>query len=877
MKADDRALADLAASVADGQPVDWERVESRAGGSDRRIVRHLRLVENIASLYRSIPLEDEPLDRGLPSPSDVTVGEPTGPRWGRLVMLDRIGTGASSEVFRAWDTELHREVALKLLHDSGGAAAAERRDRHARVLQEARRLARVRHPNVVQVYGAEEHDGRVGLWMELVRGESLEQIVASRGTFGAAEAAVIGQDLCAALAAVHGSGLLHRDVKAQNVLRESGGRTVLMDFGTGEELKDDSGSARMAGTPLYVAPEVFRGQPATVQSDLYGLGVLLCYLVTGHYPVVAASIEQLARAHAHGQRRRLRDLRPDLPPSFVQVVERALDADPAKRYRTAGEMEVALREGAIRFQSPTVTSQPWWRTVVRTPELASLIIAGLALLAAVAAIVWSGRGGVAPPPATSPPITSIAVLPLADVSGASASPHLAEALTDQLIATLGQIKAIRVASRTSVMQFKDSKAASDNVFAKLGVDAAIEGTVNTSRGPGGVERVRVNARLVEASGAVVWSRTFERGLGDALALEAEVARAIAEAVHAVLTPAETRRLTQVRTTNAAAEQAYFQGLYQLNQLGADNMRASVAAFQRAIELDAAHAPAYAGLARAHITLGFMRVISQAEARASALAAASRAVTLDADSSTAHEVLADLKFYYDWDWDGAESEYQTAIELNPSSDRAHSQYARFLIARGRSAAAIAEAERAVTLDPLSPSAASTQALMLYYTGAHDRALAEASRALQLDPGSPGVYFVMSRIQAARGALADAMAANERAVDLAGRAATGWRAHLIVLLARAGRKDEARAALRRLTTDVASRHERIGPGQLAYIHTALGEHEPALQFLERAAEERDSDLLWLAVDPRVDPLRREPRFQNLLKVLGLPVLDRASRLP
>jgi serine/threonine protein kinase/Flp pilus assembly protein TadD len=873
LKADNRALADLAASVADGEPIDWQHVESRAGGGDQHLVRHLRLVENISSLYRSIPLEEEEPLFDRPAEAAPPASEPDGPRWGRLVLLDQIGRGASSEVFRAWDTELHREAALKLLHDIDVASAVERRERHARVLQEARRLARVRHSNVVQVYGAEEHDGRVGLWMELVRGESLEQIVADRGTFSPAEAAAIGQDLCAALAAVHGSGLLHRDIKAQNVMRESGGRTVLMDFGTGEELKDDTGTPRMAGTPLYVAPEVFRGEAAIVQSDLYSLGVLLFYLVTGKYPVTAPSIEQLARAHARAQKRRLRDVRADLPSSFVQVVERALDADPAKRFRTAGEMEAALREGTARFQTATVEPRSWWRAVVRTPELASLYIAVVALAIAVAAIVWSKRE---PPTATNSRITSIAVLPLADVSGSSASPYLADALTDQLIATLGQIKAIRVVSRTSVMQFKDSNQIND-MFAKLGVDAAVEGTVSTSRGPDGVDRVRVNARLVEASGTVVWSRSFERQLGEALALEAELARAISEGVNAVITPAESRRLTQVRSTNAAAEQAYFQGLHQLNQLGADNMRAAVTAFERAIQLDSSHALAYAGLARARITLGFMRITSQAEARVSALDAASRAVSLDPDSSSAHGVLADLKFYYDWDWGGAEAGYQKAIDLNPSSDRAHSQYARFLIARGRSAEAIAEAERAVMLDPLSPGAASTHALMLYYTRDYDRALAEASHALQLNPGSPGIYFVLSRIHSARGAIDDAIAANERAVSLAGRAATGWRAHMVVLQARAGQTEVARASLRLLTKEITAQHERLGPGQLAYIQIALGEREAALQQLERAAEERDSDLLWLAVDPRVDPLRQEPRFQSLLKTLGVPVLDRAMRLP
>jgi len=213
------ALDALAASVADGQPLDWRRLEAEAAPRDRRLIRHLRLVENISSLYRSIADFEE----------TVVDGTPEGPRWGRLVLLDRIGAGTSCEVHRAFDTDLHRHVALKLLHADGPATRAA----HDRILQEARRLARVRHRNVVQVFGAEQHLERVGLWMELVEGESLDQIVRTRGAFGAREAAGIGQDVCAALAAVHAAGLLHRDVKAQNVLRESGGRIVLMDFGTG--------------------------------------------------------------------------------------------------------------------------------------------------------------------------------------------------------------------------------------------------------------------------------------------------------------------------------------------------------------------------------------------------------------------------------------------------------------------------------------------------------------------------------------------------------------------------------------------------------------------------------------------------------------------
>ena len=869
MGADDRAFADLAASVADGQPVDWDNVESGAAVPNRRLIRHLRLVESIAALYRSIPA-DPPLEE---VPVGAPVGEPTGPRWGRLVLLERIGHGTSAEVFRAWDSELHREVALKLFNDGPGGASA---GAHARVLQEARRLARVSHTHVVQVYGAEQHDGRVGLWMELVKGDSLERILAARGPFGASEAAIVGEDLCAALAAVHAAGLVHRDVKAQNVVRESGGRIVLMDFGTGEELGHDPRNARMAGTPLYLAPEIFRGHPATIPADLYSLGVLLFYLVTREFPVTAGSIDHLAWVHEQGRTRHLRDLRPDLPAAFVAVVERAIHPDAAKRYRSAGEMEAALRESRERFQPPAVVPAAAAVEAARRPAWTAGIAAALALAMIVGAIVWSKRGDRSAPPAT-PRIASVAVLPLADISGASSAPYLADALTDQLITTLGQVSALKVMSRTSVMPFKNQQQSTEAIANTLKVNAVLEGTVAVvERGGGEPGRVRVNARLIGAGGGILWSRTFERALGDMLALEAELARAIANGVHAAITPSEDRRLTQVASTNAAAERAYFQGLYNLNQLSAENMHAAIEAFRRAISLDPNHAAAHAGLARAHVTLGFMRATSHAEARASALAAASRAVALDADSSEAHEVLADLKFYYDWDWSEAQAAYQKAIDLNPSSARAHTQYARYLVARGESARALDEAERGAALDPLSSGAASTVALMHYYAHDYDRALAAALHALELDPRSSGVYFIVSRIHAARGAFAEAISANERAIDLAGHPPTGWRAHLVLLRAQSDRPSEARVALRDVTRQLEVQKERLGPGHLAYIQMALGDREGALQLLERAADDRDPDLLWLAVDPRADPLRKEARFQALLARLGVP-LDPSVRLP
>ena len=692
MRADDRALVDLAASVADGTPIDWDAVEGRAPGRERRIARHLRLVESIAALHRSIPATE-------PETTQTEVGSPDGKRWGRLVLLEVIGQGTSCDVHRAWDTELHRNVALKLLHDDGvegQRATGERvmadretrerlmadRGTRERLMNEARRLARLRHEHVVQVYGAEEHDGRVGLWTELVRGESLEEIVQRSGPLGAREAALVGLDVCAALAAVHGAGLLHRDVKAQNVMREGGGRIVLMDFGTGEDLS--SGTSRLVGTPLYLAPEIFAGQKASVQSDIYSLGVMLFYLVTGNFPVTAATMEQLRQAHVNRQQRTLRDLRPDVPEAFIRVVERALDSDPSRRFRSIGELEQGLRESLDRVPAP--------RALVDAPQAEAaradchLPPAAIALaMVVVALIVWTRTSSQTP---GANEVTRVAVLPFRDISGDSRMPYLADQLTDELISTLGGVRALQVPSLTSVMEFRGHAGSIVEIGRKLRVDDIVEGTVLLIPGKdGGGDRVRVNARLIAAgTDSQIWTQQFERSLGDTAAMHADIAKAIAAGVNAVVTPAELRRWEQTLKTNPAAAEAYFEGVNYLSQSSADGQRA-VDAFRRATSLDPNHAAAHAGLARGLFTLGFLGMTSHQEARVMALTEVNRALAIDPDSAEAHAARADLQFYYDWDWAGAEHSYKRAIDLNGSFARARSQYARFLSAAGRSEDAV----------------------------------------------------------------------------------------------------------------------------------------------------------------------------------------------
>ena len=361
-------LNHLSESIADGDAIDWDAVCALAADDDiRQLVEHLRVVAGVAEVHRTQIAET--IATTAAGPPAVVVPAAAAPkRWGHLLLVRKIGEGAFGEVYEALDTWLDHPRALKLLkHEVANRSSAPQ------ILHEARKLVRVRHPNVVMVHGADSHDGRVGFWMDLIEGQTLEQRV-REGRLSAGEASYIGQELCRALAAVHHANLVHRDVKAQNVMRASdGGRIILMDFGAGE-FRNTSSPGRPHGTPLYLAPEVIIGGAATVQSDIYALGVLLYYLVTGRFPVEGASLTDLAIAHAQRARRHLRDARPDLPDGFVSVVERALDSDPARRFQSAGDFHVALEErDATR---PALAPNPLLQTPLPPPpdtQLSSLL------------------------------------------------------------------------------------------------------------------------------------------------------------------------------------------------------------------------------------------------------------------------------------------------------------------------------------------------------------------------------------------------------------------------------------------------------------------------------------------------------------------------
>jgi len=377
----DDALFEVAKAVADGSPVNWEDHLCRSPDRTDQL-QQLQSIERVAIAFRRTDAlarqEETPQASATPERRRESSGQPPS-SWGTLEIVEKLGEGTFGEVYRAFDPGLQRDVALKLLRTSRTDDAREEK----RFINEARKLARVRHDNVVTVHGADRHDGRPGLWTDLIDGRTLEDCLTEQGSFGAHEACLIGIDLCHALAAVHRAGLVHQDVKTANVMRESGGRIVLMDFSAVRDRfnpDQEVDDGRISGTPLFMAPELFRGNEPGVAADVYSLGVVLYRLVSGRFPVQADRVTDLVGRHERRESTPLTDVRPDLPPAFVRVVERALAHDDEERFSSVGEFEQALTH-ALGAEPQPPMPKPWWRgwTAAAVAAVAVAVIAVVAI------------------------------------------------------------------------------------------------------------------------------------------------------------------------------------------------------------------------------------------------------------------------------------------------------------------------------------------------------------------------------------------------------------------------------------------------------------------------------------------------------------------
>jgi serine/threonine-protein kinase len=848
MRSKKDGLLELAAAIAEGSAVDWEQVERGVSDSElRSLVDQLRLIAMIAGAHSSQDHPPDPQDnpggRHSEPPGEGGVGRAVGDldRWGELILIEEVGQGSFGTVYRAHDPQLDRPVAVKLLR----RASATDEQLASRLLHEGQTLARVRHPNVVTVYGAATHDGRVGLWMEFVRGLTLEQMLISHGPFSAQEAALVGYELCGALAAVHHAGLLHRDVKAQNVMREEGGRLVLVDFGAGQK-RAELGivGGRVVGTPLYLAPEVIDGAAATTMSDVYSLGVLLYHLVTDDYPVKAATFSELVSARARGEITPLRDARPHLPKAFVQVVERATDPDPVKRFASAGRLEAALAQ--VVGPTRSKTAAPRLRTAQRRTQRAGK----------------AARG-------SDPGVPSVAVLPFSDMSPSKDQECFCEGMTDELINALAQISGLRVAARTSAFQFKGQSRDMRRIGDALNVATILDGSVRKDG-----NRLRITVELIcSTDGYHLWSQRFDRDLVDVFAVQDEIAGSVVSMLKGRLAADSRTALVAPHRHDLDAYGFYLEGRYHWNKRTEDELKKSVGCFEHAIDRDPGYAQAYAGMADAYITLGTYGAMRPKDVMPRAKGALERALEIDTGLGEAYTCRGCVRAVYDWSWSDAERDFRRAIELRPSYPTAHHWYAiNHLVPVGRFDEATEELRHALDLDPLAIAIKTSVGMKCYFAGQYDDAVRELSKTIELDGSFGMARFFLGATYTEMSRYPEAFAELEAAIRLSGRspeilAALGY------LHGVSGDINGAQGILDELRRLADVRY--VSPALLAQVHVGIGERAEALDRLEEAHAERAADLAWLNVRPVFASLRDEPRFAALLNAMRLspssPVAD------
>jgi serine/threonine-protein kinase len=829
----------LAGAIANGSGVDWNRVVSKPG--EGNLIDELQVIERIAGIHRSQDRPLHPAHHSATPHAHTPLGDSLSQtpseigRWGGLVLIEEVGQGSFGRVYRAHDPQLDRPVAVKLLRSVFSADELLK----SRLLREGRTLASVRHPNVVTVYGAGEHEGRLGLWMEFIRGLTLEQMLSSHGPFSAAEAGIVGYELCGALAAVHGAGLVHRDVKAQNVMREEGGRLILMDFGAGQKRSEASSAlGRVVGTPVYLAPEMLSGAEATSAGDIYSLGVLLYHLVTNDFPVKGDTVGDLVLAHARGQVTPLQDVRPNLPRSFVRVVERAIDPDPSKRFDSAGRMGAAF--GRIHASSVNEATVPRLRTA-RKPRDASRA---------------SADGD----------MPSVAVLPFSDMSPAKDQEFFCDGITEEIINALTQIPGLRVAARTSAFQFKNQARDVRQIGEALNVATILDGSVRKDG-----DRLRITVELIgSAEGYHLWSRRFDRDLIDIFTVQDEIATAVVTMLKGKLAADQGVATGAPRARDLEAYEAYLEGRYHWNKRTEDELKRSVAYFERAVARDPGYAQAYAGLADAYVMLGTYGAMPAKEVMPLAKSALESAIKLDSESAEAYACRGCVRSVYDWSWSNAEEDFKRAIDANSSYPTAHHWYAiNHLVPLGRFPEAHERLKRALELDPLALAIKTSVGMTNYFAGQYDLAARELSKTIDLDQGFGMAHFFLGATYTEQGRYEEALQALETAIRLSGRnpellAALGY------LYGVSGQSDSARTVLNELTQLVSDRY--VSPSRLAQVHVGLGERNQALDQLETAHREKSADLAWLGVRPVFASLRIEPRFGALLSEMGLGALGR-----
>ncbi len=916
----DRGLTDLAATLSDGQGVDWAALEAELGTeAERAIFRQLRVIADIAELHRS--LSDAPSDSSGPLTGSVaglsgdaealpgaagdsdgvaSTSEATPPAeapdlgtWGPYRLLRDMGKGTLGRVVRATD-HLHRDVVIRFLPPDCAPDVA------VAFLATGQTLARVRHPNTVEVYGAEQHDGRTGLVMEYIDGRSLDEVVSAQGTFSAREAALVGWELCRAITALHREGVAHGLLSPDNIVREAGGRLVLMDVWP-EGVPLEAFEMQAVSLP-FLAPEVAGGARPSARSDVYGLGVILYHLASGGCPVRAASLDELRERYRRGERTPLADLRPDLPDDFIRIVERACEPDPERRYAAIPAVKEALSRtlgwDTWTRKNPVVSSGGGEVVAAPVPEVVAaatpvpaaprrsalpwgLIAIAIGAVVVGGSVAWSllprGNGlrghsstlAMAGAAGEGTPTTR----PAADVrvalgSAAGADALLTPLVVEQLAQDLSSSPPFRVIAPIAVEPMLGQPIAA--IMQAVGADVYVE--VAVRRQDVGME---VQVAAIGGSGS---PQTIRETRTDGTPLR-EFTASLAQRVVAALAAdagARPSRRTELPLDNTVAMQAYATGQTRLGRGGRQEVEQAAAAFRRATEAAPDFVLAYAKWAEALLSLYRHNALRADEALPVAQNVLSTALSLDDRSAEAYAALGDLHAERH-NYEQSERHFVRALELNPSCEYARIRYAMLLAGRGRVDEAVEQVDQAQKLNPRSSLLRGYLGATLHYAHRFDEAARTYETLLRLDSTYSAAHIGLCKAYAELRRTEEALAACRTVGQQQAAEEPFVQSQLVKIHADAGEPREAQQALARLRTLYDGRPTGDGAFWVALAYVSLGDTTRAFEWLDRAIDANSSRLAYARVDSRLDPLRQDPRFLTRMAridMAGSSVVDLVS---
>lgn len=787
-----------------------------------------------------------------------------GTRLGSYEIVAPIGAGGMGEVYKARDRRLDRDVAVKVLPEQ----FAQDRDALSRFEREAKAVAALSHSNILSIHDVGNDSGVRFAVMELLEGETLRDYL-KRGPLPWRKAAEIGVAIAEALSAAHAKGIVHRDIKPENIFLTSDGRVKVLDFGLARvnPLNSDEATAvigtghaeektvtgMVVGTMGYMSPEQLRGEQVDGRGDIFALGCVLYEMVSGKKAFARRTAAESITAVLNDHPPEISSTGRQVPPDFDRVIAHCLEKKPEERFQSARDLTFALKTISTSsglFHVPTATV-PVTKPRIKVTRWMAIGAAALVIVL-VAAYFWSTR---------SSGIHSIAVLPFANIGSDPNTEYLSDGLTESIINNLSRLPNLAVMSRSSVFRYKRPDVDPQMAGRELKVQAVLVGRI-VHRG----DQLSVSAELVDPStNRQIWGEQYNRKLTDILAIQDEISQEISDKLRVRLSGEDKKRLARHSTENTEAYRIYLEGRYQWNKRTLEGMQSSINFFQKAINQDPRYALAYAGLADAYALLADYNVLAAKEVMPRAKTAAMKALELDDSISEAHASLGWAKLTLDWDWPGAEKEFQRSIELNPNYATARQWYANYLTVVGRTNEAQASVERAHELEPVSLPISVGVAETLYYGRQYDQSIEQSRRAITMDPQFVGAHLFLARALLEKGSYPEAVAEAQQALQLSEGDSSALAA-LGYAYARSGNKAEAAKTLSELVQR--SNQTYVQPMWIAAIDTGLGNKDEAFPWLRKAVGDRAGWLIYLKMDPIFDSLHNDPRFAEIVRDVGLP---------